>query len=115
MWRSPGNCGCAERRGSSCGCSSDPTSATTRPTGSGPGAAQHVPDIADRDVYVCGPPAMVDAMRRRLRALGVPEAACTTNASPTEETSMHRAVPVLAATAGGLALLANFHTSPATP
>jgi len=31
-----------------------------------------VPDIAGRDVYVCGPPAMVDAVRRRLRALGVP-------------------------------------------
>jgi len=30
-----------------------------------------VPDIADRDVFVCGPPAMVDAVRRRLRALGV--------------------------------------------
>jgi uncharacterized protein with FMN-binding domain len=27
---------------------------------------------------------------------------------------MHRAIPVLAATAGGLALLANFHTSPAS-
>ncbi|MCU1378239.1 MAG: oxidoreductase [Acidimicrobiales bacterium] len=31
-----------------------------------------VPDIADRDVFVCGPPAMVDAVRRRLRALHVP-------------------------------------------
>ena len=31
-----------------------------------------VPDIAERDVYVCGPPAMVDAVRRRLRALRVP-------------------------------------------
>jgi predicted ferric reductase len=31
-----------------------------------------VPDIADRDVYVCGPPAMVDAVRRRLHALRVP-------------------------------------------
>jgi len=28
---------------------------------------------------------------------------------------MHRAVPVLAATVGGLALLANFHSSPAAP
>jgi predicted ferric reductase len=31
-----------------------------------------VPDIAERDVYVCGPPAMVDALRRRLHALRVP-------------------------------------------
>ena len=31
-----------------------------------------VPDIADRDVFVCGPPPMVDALRRRLRALHVP-------------------------------------------
>jgi ferredoxin-NADP reductase len=31
-----------------------------------------VPDIADRDVYVCGPPAMTDAVVRSLRTLGVP-------------------------------------------
>jgi predicted ferric reductase len=31
-----------------------------------------VPDIAHRDVYVCGPPAMVDAVRRRLDILRVP-------------------------------------------
>jgi len=31
-----------------------------------------VPDIAHRDVFVCGPPAMVKALRRRLAALGVP-------------------------------------------
>ncbi|MCU1461848.1 MAG: oxidoreductase [Acidimicrobiales bacterium] len=30
-----------------------------------------IPDIARRDVYVCGPPAMLDALRRRLRVLGV--------------------------------------------
>lgn len=33
-----------------------------------------LPDIADRDVFVCGPPPMVDAVRRRLRALRVPSA-----------------------------------------
>jgi predicted ferric reductase len=32
-----------------------------------------VPDIADRDVYVCGPPAMTSAVLRSLRALGVPK------------------------------------------
>ena len=31
-----------------------------------------VPDIAEHDVFVCGPPAMVDAVRRRLHALRVP-------------------------------------------
>lgn len=31
-----------------------------------------VPDLDDRDVYVCGPPAMTDAMLARLRAAGVP-------------------------------------------
>ena len=33
-----------------------------------------VPDIAKRDVYLCGPPAMLGAVRRRLRTLGVPPA-----------------------------------------
>lgn len=31
-----------------------------------------VPDIADRDVYVCGPPGMTTAVLRTLRELGVP-------------------------------------------
>jgi predicted ferric reductase len=31
-----------------------------------------VPDIARHDVYVCGPPALLEAVRRRLRHLGVP-------------------------------------------
>jgi len=31
-----------------------------------------VPDIASRECFVCGPPGMVDALRRRLRKLGVP-------------------------------------------
>ncbi|GGK76352.1 ferredoxin reductase family protein [Mangrovihabitans endophyticus] len=31
-----------------------------------------VPDIADRDVYMCGPSPMADAVLRSLRALGVP-------------------------------------------
>jgi predicted ferric reductase len=38
--------------------------------------AQHlrelVPDLAERDVYVCGPPAMTDALLARLRDAGVP-------------------------------------------
>jgi predicted ferric reductase len=31
-----------------------------------------VPDLAEREVYLCGPPAMTDVTRRRLRAAGVP-------------------------------------------
>jgi predicted ferric reductase len=31
-----------------------------------------VPDITERDVYLCGPPAMIDAIRVRLREAGVP-------------------------------------------
>ena len=31
-----------------------------------------VPDIADRDVFVCGPTDMVDTARAALRAAGVP-------------------------------------------
>jgi ferredoxin-NADP reductase len=33
-----------------------------------------VPDIAQRDVYVCGPPAMTAAVLRSVRALKVPRA-----------------------------------------
>lgn len=31
-----------------------------------------VPDIADRDCFVCGPPAFLEALKRRLALLGVP-------------------------------------------
>jgi len=31
-----------------------------------------VPDAADRDVFLCGPPAMTDAISRNVRAAGVP-------------------------------------------
>jgi predicted ferric reductase len=31
-----------------------------------------VPDIAERDVYLCGPPPMIEALRRRLASLQVP-------------------------------------------
>jgi predicted ferric reductase len=37
-----------------------------------PALRHHIPDVAQRDVYVCGPPAMVDVVRRRLTRLGVP-------------------------------------------
>jgi len=31
-----------------------------------------IPDIAHRDCFVCGPPAFIDALQRRLARLGVP-------------------------------------------
>ena len=31
-----------------------------------------VPDVAERDVYVCGPPAMTAAIERTVRAAGIP-------------------------------------------
>ena len=34
--------------------------------------ADLVPDVADREVYVCGPPGMTDAVARSVRAAGVP-------------------------------------------
>jgi predicted ferric reductase len=37
-----------------------------------PALRRMVPDVADRDVYLCGPPGLVDALHRRLRRLGVP-------------------------------------------
>lgn len=37
-----------------------------------PALQRLVPDLASRDVYVCGPPPMVDALRRRLKKLRVP-------------------------------------------
>nr|WP_203691619.1 ferredoxin reductase family protein [Streptomyces sp. SID12488] len=35
--------------------------------------AELVPDIADRDVFLCGPPPMMNAVLRSLRELGVPK------------------------------------------
>lgn len=37
-----------------------------------------VPDVRRRDVYVCGPPGMTDAVRHTLTELGVPAAQCHT-------------------------------------
>jgi len=39
-----------------------------------PAITRLVPDIESRDVFVCGPPGLVDAVRRRLRLIGVPGA-----------------------------------------
>ena len=37
-----------------------------------PALQHHIPDLAQRDVYLCGPPEMLSALRRRLKALNVP-------------------------------------------
>jgi predicted ferric reductase len=39
-----------------------------------PALRELVPDLAGRDVYLCGPPPFVDALVRRLRRIGVPTA-----------------------------------------
>jgi predicted ferric reductase len=39
-----------------------------------PAIRRLVPDVRERDCFVCGPPGLVDAVRRRLRRLGVPRA-----------------------------------------
>jgi ferredoxin-NADP reductase len=31
-----------------------------------------IPDLADREVYLCGPPGMMDAIEANVRAAGVP-------------------------------------------
>jgi predicted ferric reductase len=38
---------------------------------SAPRLRHHVPDIADHDVYVCGPPGMMDEVTKNLRSLGL--------------------------------------------
>jgi ferredoxin-NADP reductase len=37
-----------------------------------PALRHNVPDIRHRDCFLCGPPALIDAVTRRLRRLGVP-------------------------------------------
>jgi predicted ferric reductase len=48
-----------------------PTNPEDEPLGPS-GLARLVPDIAERDVFVCGPPAMMQAVARAARSLGVP-------------------------------------------
>ncbi len=38
-----------------------------------PAITRLVPDVIERDCFVCGPPALVDAVCRRLHAIGVPD------------------------------------------
>jgi ferredoxin-NADP reductase len=62
-----------ERRGVDVHVLVDPVIGDDRTDGLGTPALQRlVPDLAARDVYVCGPPGMVDAVRRRLKLLRVP-------------------------------------------
>ena len=42
------------------------------------GIVRLVPDVRSRDVFVCGPPAMIDAVATSVRALGVPRSAIHT-------------------------------------
>ena len=55
--------------------SSDAGAARSHPSPLGPGWIRHlVPDVIDRDVYICGPDRMMSVVGRSLRALRVPEA-----------------------------------------
>ena len=68
-------------------------------------SARLVPDIARRDVYVCGPGGFMDALIADARSLGVPGSASTTKTSPSrtgpEEDDMKRSPVVIAATVAG--------------
>ena len=48
-----------------------------------------VPDVAEREVYVCGPPAMIDAIERASRHADVPPRTSTSNASPSDRKDEH--------------------------
>ena len=73
-----------------------------------------VPDIASRDVYVCGPRSMTDATRASLRRAGVPLAPHHQRGVRVVSTRavVRRAVPAAVATAAVVALLANVRARP---
>ena len=70
-----------------------------------------VPDIAQRDVYVCGPPAMTDAIRVDAREQRGVAAAHLHGAV---RVLMRKAVAALAVTAVAVVLLASYDTEPPT-
>ena len=43
-----------------------------------------VPDLAGRDVYLCGPPGLMAAVRRSLREAALPRSSCTRSGSASE-------------------------------
>ena len=73
-----------------------------------------VPDIASRDVYVCGPPRMTEATRASLRRAGVSRAAHHQRGVRLVNGRLvaRRAVPAAVATAAVVALLANVRARP---
>lgn len=62
----------AERRGTALHLVEGPRTAGGWGTAAGETLAGLVPDVADRDVFVCGPPAWASAVRDDARAAGVP-------------------------------------------
>ena len=48
-----------------------------------------VPDVAEREVFVCGPPAMAEAAARNARCRGRPPVTSTSSASPSERRTSH--------------------------
>ena len=73
-----------------------------------------VPDIASRDVYVCGPPSMTEATRASLRRAGVSAPAHRQRRVRLVNGRVvaRRAVPAAVATAAVVALLANVRARP---
>ena len=70
---------------------------------------QLVPDIAERDVYVCGPPAMTAATRASLDRLG---RAAPPHRHRAVRVLMRRAVAALVVTVVAVVLLAGYDTKP---
>ena len=71
-----------------------------------------VPDIATRDVFLCGPPAMAGATVRALRRAGVAREQIPPKRSPTKGgVPMPRAIRALIVTVAALVLVVNFHPS----
>ena len=78
---------------------------------------QHVPDIAERDIYLCGPPGMMDAggaepaSRSGCRRAPDPPA---NGSSCDEEVLMRRAAAAIGVTVIGMWLVLSFKSSPAS-
>jgi ferredoxin-NADP reductase/uncharacterized protein with FMN-binding domain len=80
-----------------------------------PALAKGVPDIRSRDCFICGPPSLIDAMRRRLAILDVSrEQVHFEGFEFYGDVSVRRVAPVIIATLLGLGVLATFKTSPSS-
>ncbi len=74
------------------------------------GARQLVPDLREREVYLCGPTPMMEAVRDGLQLVGIRAARSTSNASSSESSPMPKRAVAAITTALALALLFSFKT-----